>query len=341
MSMADNLPSSQPPNTIGHTAKLDGKILQSPTCSCTKISNMHLFHEMKQEFATVPDHIVWQYVTENCHDRPKCVLGLKKEAESHPGSVQAYPQALRNNNNKKRSLPGGVKVLPNNLSSSNESVEQVKSEVSLLSDSRSDMQTHNNDIDSLSKVNVPERPNTLNISKLSDSYQQLNLRPTRSAPPPPTASNPFFPQTPSVQESDTVNVSLNVTVSPASNRPPVRPQRSVRHTTAISVQPEAPPFNKDGQQSPRSFTSVNFTLRQPTSTPQSPIDISAGPSPSLTYSSSSYDARKGYQSRLQITVGTSGSSISASRIRPTTFNSLVDGNDSSYGSNSSNVDEGK
>lgn len=308
---------------------------------------MQLFHEMKQKFATVPDHIVWQYVTENCHNRPKCVQGLTKEAESHPGSVQAYPQALRNNNKKpQRSLPVGGQVLTNNLSSSNESVElQPKSEVSLLSDSRSQGMPmhHGNDTDSLSKVNVPDRPNTLNISKLTDSYQQLNLRPTRSAPPPPTTSNPFFPQTPVVPETDSVNVSLNVTVSPASLRPPVRPQRAVRHTTAISVQPEAPvpPFNRDAPR--KSFTSVNFTLRQPTSTPQSPIDISAGPSPSLTYSSSSYDARKGYQSRLEITVGSGGSSISATRIGPSplTCNAHGDSVDSSYSSASSNVDEGK
>lgn len=338
--MADK-PPFQPPDAIGHITNADGKTLQSqinarlPTCSCTKVSNMQMFHEMKQEFATVPDPIVWQYVTDNCHDRRKCVLGLKKEAESHPGSAQAYPQALRNNS-KKPQRP--LQVLSNNLSSSNESVEQPKSEVSLLSDSRSNM--HANDIDRLlPKVNVPERPNTLNISKLSESYQQLHLRPTRSAPPPPTASNPFFPQTPKVPEGESVNVSLNVTVSPS--RPPVRPQRSVRHTTAISVQPEAPPFNRDVQHSPRSFTSVNFTLRQPTSTPQSPIDISASPSPSLTYSSSSYDARKGYTNRLEITVGSGGSSISASRIRPTSFNTHADGNDSSYSSNSSNVDEGK
>lgn len=347
--MADD-PSFQPPNAIGHTTtKIDGRIVQSPACSCTKVSNMQLFHEMKQKFATVPDHTVWQYVTDNCHNRTQCIRGLEKEAENYPGSVQAYPQALRNSNKKPQRPPGGVQVLPNNLSSSNESVEQPKSEVSLLSDSRSDMQTmhHANDINSLPKVNVPERPNTLNLTKsLSDSYQQLSLRPTRSAPPPPTASssstptptNPFFSQTP-VAESDSVNVSLNVTVSPASSRPPIRPQRSVRHTTAISVQPEAPPFNRDVPR--KSFTSVNFTLRQPTSTPQSPIDISAGPSPSLTYSSSSYDARKGYQSRLEITVGSGGSSISASRIGPTPFNTHGNGVDASYNSSSTDVDEGK
>ncbi|KAJ6649347.1 TGF-beta-activated kinase 1 and MAP3K7-binding protein 2 [Pseudolycoriella hygida] len=334
MSMADNPPSFQPPNAIDYTTKVDGK----PTCSCTKISNMHLFHEMKQEFATVPDHIVWQYVTNNCHNRPECITALKKEAESHPGSVQAYPQALRNSNKKPQRLSSsGLQGLSNNLSSSNESVEQSKSEVSFLSDSRSDMQVHTDDTNSLSNVNVPGRPNTLNICKLSDSY----LRPTRSAPPPPSKSNPFFPQTPTTTEGESLNVSLNVTVSPVPNRPPVPPQRSVRHTTAISVQPEAPPFNRDSQNSPRSYTSVNFTLRQPTSAPQSPIDISAGPSPSLTYSSSSYDARKGYQSRLEITVGSNGSSISASRIRPTSFNTPGEGNDSSIASDPLSVDEGE
>lgn len=349
MSMADTPPSFKPPNAIGDTTKVDGELLhsqanlRSPTCSCTKISNMQLFHEMKQEFATVPDHIVWQYVTNNCHNRPECIIGLKKEAESHPGSVQAYPQALRNSNKKPpRSLPS-LQVLSNNLSSSSESVEQPKSEVSLLSDSRSDLQMQPNDNNSLSKANVPERPNTLNFCNLPDSYQQTSLRPTRSAPPPPTTTttNPFFPQTPSVPEGESLNVSLNVTVSPISSRPPVRPPR---HTTALSVQPEAPPFNRDVQQSPRSYTSVNFMLRQPTSTPQSPIDISAGPSPSLTYSSSSYDARKGLQSRLEITVGSSGSSISASRIRPnSSFNTTGSNNDSSYGSNqsSNSFDEGK
>jgi hypothetical protein len=110
-------------------------------------------------------------------------------------------------------------------------------------------------------------------------------------------------------------------VSPvASRRPPSR------HTTALQVQPEPPYLVDQDAQGPRSYTSVNFTLRQPTTSPQSPIDISAGPS--LTYSSSSFDARQGYQSRLQITVGGSGTSanggaamvgggsISAMRARP-------------------------
>lgn len=52
------------------------------------------------------------------------------------------------------------------------------------------------------------------------------------------------------------------------------------------------------------------------STAASPIDISAGPS-LLTYSSASYDARKGLHSNFQITVDGGGNgTISAMRTRP-------------------------
>lgn len=66
------------------------------------------------------------------------------------------------------------------------------------------------------------------------------------------------------------------------------------------------------------FNCLTILFLQPLVTnSQSPIDISAGPS-LLTYSSASYDARKGCQSRFQITVdgGTGGGTISASRTRP-------------------------
>jgi hypothetical protein len=75
----------------------------------------------------------------------------------------------------------------------------------------------------------------------------------------------------------------------------------------------------------RSYTSVNFTLRQPTSilpSPQTPIDIQAGPS-SLTYSSSSFDAKQGYQSHLKITVAGNGEScIQAVRTKQPAGNAL-------------------
>lgn len=57
---------------------------------------MQLFHEMKQEFATVPDYLVGQHVNANCNNRPALLKALKQESNRFPGSVQAYPQALRN-----------------------------------------------------------------------------------------------------------------------------------------------------------------------------------------------------------------------------------------------------
>ncbi|EDW33601.1 GL11829 [Drosophila persimilis] len=64
---------------------------QSTSCHCTNISIMHLFHEMKQEFPTIPDAIVTQCVSENCHQRENCIQMLKKELALHPIPVQSYP----------------------------------------------------------------------------------------------------------------------------------------------------------------------------------------------------------------------------------------------------------
>lgn len=74
--------------------------------------------------------------------------------------------------------------------------------------------------------------------------------------------------------------------------------------------------------SPRSYTSVNLTLRTPAPSPQSPIDIcsSPGSGPSLTYTTSSFDRRQGLESRLQITVGPGNGvgAVSAMRSKPMT-----------------------
>ncbi|CAD7012241.1 homeobox protein 5 isoform X2 [Ceratitis capitata] len=65
--------------------------VQRPTCNCTNISIMHLFHEMKQEFPTIPDPIVAQCVNENCHQRENCIQMLRNELALNPIPVQTYP----------------------------------------------------------------------------------------------------------------------------------------------------------------------------------------------------------------------------------------------------------
>lgn len=325
----------------------DFAIQPRSTCNCTKISIMLLIHEMKQTFATVPDHIISQYVMDNCHDRLACFEKLEAESEKYPGSVQAYPAALRNTkrptvprriapsipnhnhnhknhpqqhiNDPKSSVTTNEPQRPSKQTTSN--FVSKKNEVTPSDSKTSDMSGGHINAESYKAKVAPQRPNTLSLSKVPN--QLVSSKPTRPAPPPPPPFDNyghFYNSSrtqSSTDSSESLNVSLNVTVSPLSGRPP--PGRPSRHTTAISVHPEHPAFSATGfepadHHSPRSYTSVNFTLRQPGDSPQSPIDITAGPS--LTYSSRSYDARAGYQSHLAITVGGNGGSICASRTRP-------------------------
>uniref|UniRef100_A0A1B0ADE0 CUE domain-containing protein n=1 Tax=Glossina pallidipes TaxID=7398 RepID=A0A1B0ADE0_GLOPL len=60
-------------------------------CNCRNIAIMHLFHEMKQEFPTLPDTVVAQCVNENCHQRENCIQMLRQELELNPIPAQTYP----------------------------------------------------------------------------------------------------------------------------------------------------------------------------------------------------------------------------------------------------------
>lgn len=103
-----------------------------------------------------------------------------------------------------------------------------------------------------------------------------------------------------------VNVSVNVQCSVDVQSPKCK--------TSLEIVPQQP-WAVDPV-SPRSYTSVNLTLRPPSSEPQAPIDITSQNS-SLTYSTSTFDHQNGLQSRLQITVGPGGSStVSSVRARP-------------------------
>ncbi|XP_046811884.1 myb-like protein P isoform X4 [Lucilia cuprina] len=83
-------------NTTTITAK-------KQNCNCSNISIMHLFHEMKQEFPTIPDTIVAQCVNENCHQRENCIQMLRNELDLNPIPAQSYPAKVlhppNNNNN--------------------------------------------------------------------------------------------------------------------------------------------------------------------------------------------------------------------------------------------------
>lgn len=202
-------------------------------------------------------------------------------------------------------------------------ISKTKPQTSAISSNSS---TPTSSITSLSKVNsVSSSASSLVSSGISSCHPSTTVLEQPTTTTSSQIHHNVTLDSSATKYSDSLKVQLDVTVSPASHPPPL-PPRPTRHFTQLSMQPK-PAFTKlleDSKTSPgeggasvstgsmgqRSYTSVNFTLRQPTSilpSPITPIDIQAGPS-SLTYSSSSFDAKQGYQSHLKITVAGNGES---------------------------------
>ncbi|XP_043281230.1 TGF-beta-activated kinase 1 and MAP3K7-binding protein 3-like isoform X2 [Venturia canescens] len=59
-------------------------------CYCSNITIMQLFHELKQQFPALPDHIVSQCIAQNSHDKETCARSLRVTQESRP-SPGAFP----------------------------------------------------------------------------------------------------------------------------------------------------------------------------------------------------------------------------------------------------------
>lgn len=336
----------------------NNSIAQS-ACSCSNISIMQLFHEMKQEFPKVPDPIVQQLVTDNCHNRRNCIDQLRQVATSQPSTPTMYPsKSIHNNSNQQtpRSPINGVKWANNKkMREISEMFENTSISCSSSSEASTSSDSHKlkrpttlqlrraPDPPSSTKSTTSTSSPTSNLSKLTSTTSSLVASTTSVSSISSTSrqnqmTDQFYQNqfhhnvtldSSAAKFNDSLNVQLNVTVSPISSAPPPvppRPRPSARLTSQLNVQPEPPYTNMVDQKnsiSPtgatsactgttgqRSYTSVNFTLRQPTSilpSPQTPIEIQAGPS-SLTYSSSSFDAKQGYQSHLKITVAGNGES---------------------------------
>lgn len=333
------------------------------TCSCSNISIMQLFHEMKQEFPKVPDHIVHQHVTDNCHNRRACIDQLRQATTVTSPTTTLYPsKSIHSNQQTPRSPVNGVKWANNRkMKEISEMFENSSSDASTSSDSRIKRPT------TLRLRPAPDPPSSTASSSASTPSSTTNLSKFTSTASSTSSlvasttsvssisssnqnnqveqfSNNQFHHNVTMDSSatkynDSLNVQLNVTVSPISSTAPPIPPRPNRHLSQLSVQPE-PAFTSmlepkktpidatsasTGSTGQRSYTSVNFTLRQPTAilpSPQTPIDIQAGPS-SLTYSSSSFDAKQGHQSHLKITVAGNGETcIQAVRTKQSAINAL-------------------
>ncbi|XP_052755158.1 uncharacterized protein LOC113516167 isoform X1 [Galleria mellonella] len=83
-------------------------------CACTNISLMQLFHELKQKFPGVPDHVVSNTIELYCHDKQACETHLHKEVKA--SLTHAYhassSAAARQLNELKLNPPGKCRNQP-------------------------------------------------------------------------------------------------------------------------------------------------------------------------------------------------------------------------------------
>lgn len=273
----------------------------STTCSCTKISTMQLFYEMKQKFPTVPDNVVCEFVGQNCHNRSACIDGL----EDYPNSANVYPQALRNQPTKKKTTTAQCAT---NLNESHQLQQQQRPTMPTAKESNA---TDSEKMTTAAISNVQRKmppPTTLNLTNLNCCTRPVN-RPTRQAPPPPTntpTSATSAATTPTQQSikslpNQPLNLSVNVIVSPVTRTP--KSQQSQSHCSFTLHQPNNSTQPANIAPHP-SLATANVQSAADTTTPtptmtdaQQCYDV-----PSLTYTSSAYDAEIGYQSRFEITV---------------------------------------
>lgn len=380
--MATNPPKKPPENDTYYTTGFpDSSCAGSPTsllkkrrstCSCSNIAIMQLFHEMKQKFPKVPDHVVSDLVTANCHNRPACIDSLEKAVAGTPVTAQAYPsQSIHSTSLKRRINERKMSKLESSLSGGSSGSSSRESSVDKSSKCVGDAAGSSYSINNNSRI--PNSTMTIggssgdlprdsgSVNNFADNHPMMTVydsnnnrvapsrpttlpfsgpRPTRVAPLPPISAS----QTTSSDIGETINVQLNVTVSPVASRSPL----GQRHTSTLQLQPEPPysrelaqassRFNTPGPLPPgansRSSTSVNLTLRQPSESPQSPIHIHASP---LKYTAKGFNAQSGIQSKLEITFQDGFGSISAMRTHVPGFDPPIASGSNSSSSHSTSI----
>ncbi|XP_017884820.1 TGF-beta-activated kinase 1 and MAP3K7-binding protein 3 isoform X2 [Ceratina calcarata] len=285
-------------------------------CHCSNIAIMQLFHELKQQFPALPDHVVSQCIAQNSHDRETCARSLRATQESRQSPGAFPPAALCSGNNHHHHHHHHQRT--------NHVAQQQQ---------RCCANNGNGNA-------RPHRPASLDIGMA----KRCPVGCTRAGSSPIMASTPssapaacttrgFFddctttgPNEPNCpnkvpnagNEPAGFELNVNVACSPAGNRDfRTVPTIGACKRSDLLLEPSILNVENTGPQidHTRSYTSVSLTLRPPCSEPQPPIDIRSQGS-SLTYSSSSLDPR-GFQSRLQISIGAGAvGSVAAARIRP-------------------------
>ncbi|XP_076679692.1 TAK1-associated binding protein 2 isoform X2 [Andrena cerasifolii] len=298
-------------------------------CHCSNIAIMQLFHELKQQFPALPDHVVSQCIAQNSHDRETCARSLRATQESRP-SPGAFPPAalcsvLQQQPQQQRCC--AISQVQRNSTSGNDSNPRPHRPASL-------------DIGASRRCPLSCTRATCTSTSASSPIATDPATPS-SAPASCTARGFFDDCAGTADAANSTNhvqsagnepagfeLNVNVACSPAAGNRDFRTVPTISggacKRTDLIVDPRRPHYAEPlltvenaGPQidHTRSYTSVSLTLRPPSSEPQPPIDIRSQGS-SLIYSSSSLDPR-GFQSRLRISIGAGAvGSVAAARIRP-------------------------
>ncbi|XP_029175914.1 TGF-beta-activated kinase 1 and MAP3K7-binding protein 2 isoform X2 [Nylanderia fulva] len=300
-------------------------------CHCSNITIMQLFHELKQQFPALPDHVVSQCIAQNSHDREICARSLRATQESRPSPGAFPPPAPCIGVQQQQQQPS--------------SPPQQRDQQRCCAMNQVQHQEQPRGI--AVGVRRPHRPASLDIGMTRRCIPSVGciravatstspLVVTPSSAPAVCTSRGFFDEGCTVNSNGSnapsgFELNVNVACSPAGNRDfRTVPTIGACKRSDLVVVPRphyAEPLLAAGTSGTqidhtRSYTSVSLTLRPPSSEPQPPIDIRSEGS-SLTYSTSSLDPR-GFQSRLQISIGPGNvGSVAAARIRPPMANSLL------------------
>uniref|UniRef100_A0A1B6CJY8 RanBP2-type domain-containing protein n=3 Tax=Clastoptera arizonana TaxID=38151 RepID=A0A1B6CJY8_9HEMI len=321
-------------------------------CPCSNISIMQLFHELKQKFPAVPDRVVSECIRQNGHNKEACEEELSRENQTYSSPSgrlckmtaessceRCRPDTLplednvwdfnrhligRQSLDSMRCMRGGARRVFKRLSDeyleNSRHTQREHNEDSLQRFPRSLFPTYDDDLCAenfqMEQQNFENRTERLNNraqyreTSVSASDEKLQFESEQSCHCERTRVSvvSYGRRTPH-----------SAPVTPSNYRPPPFPPLTVdvtaqRHCTALNIDPS--PHYTTPSEPHRPFTSVNLTLRLPSSDPQPPIDISSGGG-GLTYSSCSYDPKQGYQSKLQISIGPGGSGTAmAARTKP-------------------------
>uniref|UniRef100_A0A182N3I7 RanBP2-type domain-containing protein n=1 Tax=Anopheles dirus TaxID=7168 RepID=A0A182N3I7_9DIPT len=275
---------TSPAGSGGGTPDSNSILKQRATCACSNISIMQLFHEMKQKYPTVPDTVVSELVTQNCHDRPACIGKLEEAVLGTPAQTTYPAQSIHSGSLKRRSGDrkfGGNRSDGSNSSSNSSRESSVDSSRLQGPAAAAVAATGPSDSRLTGECRTAARPTTLAVRPTTVAAAAaaatpgvgcfgalappaVPMRPNRTAPPCPPGNGPLATSTITTTTTASssaelggetaVNLQVNVTVSPKTASAGVGPLvGGQRHTSTISLQPE-PPYTRELAQVSSTFS---------------------------------------------------------------------------------------